>query len=75
MTVNVLAIQRISGADRARVEAIDPTVRLVDAGGWFDEEIRDTWPPYAVARYLAPGTIAGQGTRARARPACWQRPR
>jgi glyoxylate/hydroxypyruvate reductase len=64
MSVNVLAIQRISGADRARVEAIDPAVRLVDAGGWFDGEIRDTWPPYAVARYLAPGTIAGQGTRA-----------
>ena len=64
MTVNVLAIQRIREADRARIEAIDPAVRLIDAGGWFDGEIRDTWPPYAVARYLAPGTIAGQGTRA-----------
>src|SRR5690349_1555645 len=64
MAVNVLAIQRIRAADRARIEAIDPAVRLIDAGGWFDGEIRDTWPPYAVDRYLAPGTIAGQGTRA-----------
>jgi glyoxylate/hydroxypyruvate reductase len=64
MAVNVLAIQRIRAADRARIEAIDPAVRLIDAGGWFDAEIRDTWPPYAVARYLAPGTIAEQGTRA-----------
>lgn len=64
MTVNVLAIQRTSGADRARIEAIDPAIRLIDAGGWFDGEIRNTWPPYAVARYMAPGTIAGQGTRA-----------
>jgi phosphoglycerate dehydrogenase-like enzyme len=61
MTVNVLAIQHISGADRARIEAIDPVIRLIDAGGWFDGEIRDTWPPYAVARYLAPGTAAGAG--------------
>ena len=64
MTVNVLAIQRISGADRARIEAIDPAIRLTDAGGWFDGEFRDTWPPYAVARYLAPGAVAGQGMRA-----------
>src|SRR5262245_51240652 len=64
MTVNVLAIQRISAADRARIEAIDPVIRLTDAGGWFDGEIRDTWPPYAVARYLAAGAIAGQGTPA-----------
>ncbi len=64
MVVNVLAIQRISGADRARIEAIDPAIRLIDVGGWFDGEIRDTWPPYAVARYLAPGTVAGHGTRA-----------
>ena len=63
-TVNVLAIQRISAPDRARVEAIDPAVRFIDAGGWFDGEIRDTWPAHSVARYLSPGTTAGRGTRA-----------
>ena len=43
--------------DRARIEVVDPAVGLTDAGGWFDGEIRDTWPPYtarAICR-LAPG--------------------
>lgn len=62
-SVNVLSIQRISGADRARIGAVDPTVRLTDAGGWFDGEIRATWPAFAAARYLPPGA-EGQGTRA-----------
>jgi phosphoglycerate dehydrogenase-like enzyme len=62
-TVNVLAIQRLGGADRARIEAVDPAIRLTEAGGWFDGEIRDTWSAYAASRYLAPGAI-GAGTRA-----------
>ena len=62
-TVEVLAIQRLSAADRARIEAVDPRVRLTDAGGWFDGEIRATWPAQTVARYLAPDA-EGRGTRA-----------
>ena len=60
--VEVLSIQRINEADRARIEAVDPAVRLTDAGGWFDGEIRATWPAFAVARYLQPGA-EGRGTR------------
>ena len=60
--VNVLSIQRISATERARIEAVDPAVRVTDAGRWFDGEIRDTWPAYTAARYLTPGSI-GQGTR------------
>ena len=60
--VNVLSIQRTSAAERARIEAVDPGVRLVDAGGWFDGEIRDTWTEFAVRRYLAPDAT-GTGTR------------
>ena len=62
-SVNVLAIQRISAEDRARIEAVDPAVKLRDAGGWFDGEIRETWPARSAARYLAPGAN-GKGTRA-----------
>lgn len=62
-SLNVLAIQRISGEDRARIEAVDPAVKLGDAGGWFDGEIRETWPARSAARYLAPGAN-GKGTRA-----------
>src|SRR5215468_4114734 len=61
-TINVLNIQRLSAADRAKIEAVGPAVRLTDAGVWFDGEYRDTWPAYTAARYLAIGA-AGSGTR------------
>jgi phosphoglycerate dehydrogenase-like enzyme len=60
--VEILNIQRISAAERARIEAVDPAVRLTDAGGWFDGEYRETWPAFTVARYLSPGAT-GKGTR------------
>src|SRR5262245_26776940 len=61
-TVNILSVQRITPADRARIEAVDPAVRLTDAGGWFDGEIRNTWPAFTSARYLGP-TTTGNGIR------------
>lgn len=60
--VNVLSTQRTSAAERARIEAVDPGVRLTDAGGWFDGEIRERWTDFAAARYLVPGST-GSGTR------------
>jgi hypothetical protein len=51
-TINVLTITRVSAEDRAKIEAIDPAIKLTDAGGWFDGEIRDTWPPFARAPKL-----------------------
>jgi phosphoglycerate dehydrogenase-like enzyme len=59
---NVLSIQRISAEDRAKIETVDPSIRLTDAGGWFDGEYRETWPAFSVARFLAPGA-AGKGPR------------
>jgi len=61
-TINVLSIERISAQDRATIEAADPTIRLTDAGGWYDGEIRETWPAFTSARYLVP-TATGRGTR------------
>jgi glyoxylate/hydroxypyruvate reductase len=60
--INVLAIQRISAADRAKIETVDPSIRLIDAGGWFDGEIRETWPALTATRFLAP-SAKGAGTR------------
>src|SRR5437773_6653914 len=60
--IQVLNIQRLSAADRAKIEAVDPAVQLTDAGGWFDGEYRETWPAYTAARYLARGAN-GSGTR------------
>jgi phosphoglycerate dehydrogenase-like enzyme len=62
-TLNVLTLQRLSAVDRARIEAVDPVVRLVDAGGWFEGEYRETWPAFTVERYLGP-SAQGRGTRA-----------
>jgi phosphoglycerate dehydrogenase-like enzyme len=61
-TINILGIQRITARDRAKVEAADPAIRFVDAGGWYDGEIRDTWSDFAAARYLVPGAN-GEGSR------------
>jgi phosphoglycerate dehydrogenase-like enzyme len=62
-SINVLTIQRLTVAERQRIEAVDPAVHLVDAGGWFDGEYRETWPAYTALRYLRPGS-AGAGSRA-----------
>ena len=61
-TINVLTIIRISSADRARIEAVDPAIKLTDAGGWYDGEIRETWPAFASERYLG-RNANGSGTR------------
>ena len=61
-TINVLATQRISADDRAKIEASDPEIRLIDAGGWFDGEIGETWTAFAAARFLPPGAT-GSGSR------------
>src|SRR5947207_2066478 len=61
-SVNVLVIQRLGAADHARIKAIDPAINLVDAGGWFDGEYRETWPAYSSTRYLSPNST-GKGTR------------
>jgi phosphoglycerate dehydrogenase-like enzyme len=61
-TVNVLTLARLGVADRERIVAIDPAIRLVDAAGWFDGEIRDTWPAFTASRYLPPGAN-GSGAR------------
>ena len=69
-TINVLATQRISADDRAKIEASDPEIRLIDKGGWFDGEIVETWTAFAAARYLPPGAA-----RAAARSATASSPR
>ena len=61
--INVLTLTRLSAGDRARIAAVDPAIHLVDAGGWFDGELRETWPAFTAARYLAPSAM-GSGTRA-----------
>ncbi len=58
----ILTLTRLSSEECAKIEAIDPSLRLTDAGGWFDGEYRETWPAFNSERYLAPGSV-GKGTR------------
>ena len=60
--INVLSIQQVSAEDRVKIEAVDPVIQFIDAGGWYDGEIRETWPAFSTARYLAPNAV-GSGTR------------
>ena len=60
--LEVLSILRLEAGERRRIEAVDARVHLVDAGGWFDGEIRDAYPPFTVQRYLPPDA-QGSGTR------------
>src|SRR6185312_10238911 len=57
---NILSLQRTTAAQRAQIEAVDPAIRLIDAGGWFDGEIRETWTDYAASRYLLPDSTGAE---------------
>ncbi len=60
--LELLSIQRIDAGEQAMIEAVDPTIKLTDAGGWFEGEIRETWPAFTCERYLAPDAM-GTGSR------------
>lgn len=52
LSVEVLVIPQISDQALARIASVDHRVKVVDARGWFDGEIRATWPQWTVDRYL-----------------------
>ena len=51
-TVEVVVLEPISDDALAQIVRVDPGVRVVDARGWFDDELRATWPTWTVQRYL-----------------------
>jgi phosphoglycerate dehydrogenase-like enzyme len=60
--VKVLNIQRMTAEETNRVKAISPAIQFTEAAGWFDGEIRDTWPSFTSNRYLSPDA-KGEGTK------------
>jgi phosphoglycerate dehydrogenase-like enzyme len=50
--VQVLVIHPIANEALSHIAALDSRLQVVDARGWFDDEIRHTWPPWTVQRYL-----------------------
>lgn len=50
--VEVLVIAQVTDAVLDRIANVDGRVKVVDARGWFDGELRSTWPQWTVDRYL-----------------------
>jgi glyoxylate/hydroxypyruvate reductase len=50
--VNVVVIGTVSDEALATIAAVDARLDVVDARGWFDIEIRETWPAWTVQRYV-----------------------
>jgi phosphoglycerate dehydrogenase-like enzyme len=51
-SIEVLIIPQVSDAVLDRIANIDTRFKVVDARGWFDGELRATWPQWTVDRYL-----------------------
>ena len=62
MTLNILSLTPLPEAIQNEIRGVDPSVTLTLAPGWFDGEIRETWPEFTSQRYVAEGSD-GQGTR------------
>src|SRR6202521_1744789 len=64
-TREVLVIVPVSDDALSRIAAVDPSLHVVDARGWFDVELHETWPPWTVQRYLGrrPGPTSSRQER------------
>ena len=47
-----MVIPQVSDAVLHRIRSVDRRVDVIDARGWFDVELRATWPQWTVNRYL-----------------------
>ncbi|MBI2365330.1 MAG: hypothetical protein HYV01_10055, partial [Deltaproteobacteria bacterium] len=50
--MEVLVMPRVTDEVLQRIQDVDRRVKIVDARGWFDVELRATWPQWTVDRYL-----------------------
>ena len=62
MNLSILSLIPLPERIQEEVRAVDPSVSLVMAPGWFDGEIRETWPAFTTDRYLRADS-GGRGTR------------
>lgn len=50
--MDLLVIISIADEDLERISAVDPRLNVIDARGWFDDEIRATWPHWTAERTI-----------------------
>jgi phosphoglycerate dehydrogenase-like enzyme len=70
-TVEIVVIEPVSDEVLDRIAAVDTRVRVTDARGWFDREIRETWPQWTVERYLGTRAIPESTRQDRDRVLAW----
>ena len=67
-SIEVLVIPQVPDEVLHRIQNVDRRVNVIDARGWFDVEIRATWPQWTVDRYLgarkSPATSREERNRA-----------
>jgi phosphoglycerate dehydrogenase-like enzyme len=51
-SVEVLVMPHLSPKVMQRIQNVDGRINVIDARGWFDMELRATWPQWTVDRYL-----------------------
>ncbi len=64
-SVEVLVMQQVPDAVLDRIAKVDRRVKVVDARGWFDVELRATWPQWTVDRYLGSRKFPATGVAQR----------
>ncbi len=62
MSLSILSLISLPETAQEEIRGVAPSVSLTMAPGWFDGEIRETWPAFTTERYLRAGSI-GRGTR------------
>jgi phosphoglycerate dehydrogenase-like enzyme len=51
-SIEILVLPQVSDEVLRRIQNVDHRVKVIDARGWFDIELRATWPQWTVDRYL-----------------------
>ena len=62
MSLEILSLTNLPEDLQHQIRNLDKDIKLTMAPGWFDGEIRDTWPTFTVDRYLSPMSH-GQATK------------
>ena len=51
-SVEVLLMPQLADEALQRIQSVDRRIKIIDARGWFDVELRATWPQWTVERYI-----------------------
>jgi phosphoglycerate dehydrogenase-like enzyme len=51
-TIQVLILPQVPDQVLRQIEDVNGRINVIDARGWFDVEIRATWPQWTVERYI-----------------------